>query len=108
MSTDRPLFTDDARHRETMRLLLTSMGCQWVLGSSAEEAVRILSRGPAGAAVLDSRVAICGSHQKNDKSRDIEKYSAGRVIVDYVDLTSGECGAGLGKDHRPKSRRIGP
>jgi hypothetical protein len=67
------------QHQETMRLLLASMGCQWVLASSLEEGIWILGRGPA--AVLDSRIASSRSHQKNDKIQDIVKRLADRVIL---------------------------
>jgi hypothetical protein len=69
------------QHQETMRLLLTSMGCQWVLASSLEEGIWILSRGPAAAAVMDSGIASSGSHRKNDKIQHIVKCVADRVIL---------------------------
>lgn len=64
-----------------MRLLLTSVGCQWVLASSLEEGIRILSRGPAAAAVLDSGIASSGSHQENDKIQGTVKCLTDRVIL---------------------------
>ena len=66
-----------------MRSLLTSMGCQWVLAFRLEEGTRILGRGPAAAADLDSGIASWGSRQKNDKLQDIVKYLAGRVIFAF-------------------------
>lgn len=69
------------QHQETMRLLLASMGCQWVLASSWEEGIWILSGGRAAAAVLDSGIASSGSHQKNDKIQDIGKRLTDRIIL---------------------------
>lgn len=75
------IISDNARDRETMRLLLASMGCRWVLASSLEEAIRILSRGSAAAAVLDSRATSWEPGRKNENLHDMVKYLAGRLIL---------------------------
>lgn len=75
------IISDNARDRETMRLLLASMGCRWVLASSLEEGIRILSRGSVAAAVLDSGVSNWEPSRKNENLDNIVKYLAGRLIL---------------------------
>jgi hypothetical protein len=74
------------QNQETMRLLLTSMGCQWVLASSLEEGIRTLSRGPGAAAVLDSGIASSGPHQKNHKIQGFVKCLTDRVILVFGEI----------------------
>lgn len=75
------IISDNVQDRETMRLLLASMGCRWVLASSLEEAIRILSRGSVAAAVLDSRATSWEPGRKNENLHDMVKYLAGRLIL---------------------------
>jgi hypothetical protein len=75
------IISDDALDGETMRLLLASMGCPWIMASGLEEAIRILRRGSVAAAILDSRITSWDCEREHQNFRNIVEYLAGRVIL---------------------------
>ena len=70
-----------AADRETIPLLLGSMGCRWILVSALEEAIATLNREPTAAAILDSRLVIVGPEERNQMLREILVRLPGRVIL---------------------------
>ncbi len=57
------IICDRAAERETIRVLVGTMGCQWVLASSIEEALAILSRERISAALLELPRAVSDPDQ---------------------------------------------
>lgn len=70
-----------AADRETIPLLLGSMGCRWLLVPTLEEALATLNREPTAAAILDSQLVIVGSEEKDHILREILVRLPGRVIL---------------------------
>jgi len=70
-----------AADRETIPLLLGSMGCRWIVAPTFEEALATLNREPTAAAILDSRLAIVGSKERHQILREILVRLPGRVIL---------------------------
>ena len=64
-----------------MPLLLRSMGCRCTLAATLEEAVGILNRESTAAAILESRLAMVDSEEKNETLREILVRLPGRVIL---------------------------
>ena len=52
------IMCERAAERETIRVLVGTMGCQWVLASSIEEALAMLSRERISAALLELPGAV--------------------------------------------------
>lgn|GEM_PF-3503034 len=75
------IISADEPDRETMRLLLSSMGCGWTLASSLEEGLKILSREPVAAAILDSAILSHSSLEKNENWQDVVNFLPGRVLL---------------------------
>ena len=75
------IISADESDRETMRLLLGSMGCGWVLTSSLAEGLKTLSRETVAAAVLDSAILSDSSLKKNESWQDVVNFLPGRVLV---------------------------
>lgn len=75
------IISDYEADRETIPLLLGSMGCRCTLAATLEEAVGILNRESTAAAILDSRLAIVDSEEKNRTLREILVRLPGRVIL---------------------------
>ena len=67
--------------RETMRLLLGSMGCPWILASTVEEGAKILGREPVAAAILDSGIVSWDFVPRNANLHAVVKFLPGRVIL---------------------------
>jgi hypothetical protein len=67
--------------RETIPLLLGSMGCRCTLAPTLDEAVGVLNRESAAAAILDSRLAMVDSEEKSRTLREILVRLPGRVIL---------------------------
>ena len=70
-----------AADRETIPLLLGSMGCRWILVSALEEAIATLNREPTAAAILDSRLVTVGPEERNQMLREILARLPSRVIL---------------------------
>lgn len=67
--------------RETLPLLLGSMGCRCTVASTLEDAVGILNRESAAAVIADSRLAIVDSVEKNQTLGDILARLPGRIVL---------------------------
>lgn len=67
--------------RETMRLLLGSMGCGWMLASSVREGLKILSRETVAAAILDSAILRESALENSENWRDVVNFLPGRVLL---------------------------
>ena len=75
------IISGNAEGRETIPLLVGSMGCRWILAPTLEQALATLNREPTAAAILDSRLVISGSEEKNEILREILVRLPGRVIL---------------------------
>lgn len=75
------IISADETDRETIRLLIGSMGCAWMLASSMPEGLRILGREPVAAAILDSAILMDSSFEKNERWHDVVNFLPGRVVV---------------------------
>jgi hypothetical protein len=67
--------------RDTIRVLVGTMGCQWVLASDLKEALDILNKEETSAVILDSRCAINESGREDERLNEILLRLPGRVIV---------------------------
>jgi hypothetical protein len=75
------IISADESDRETMRLLLGSMGCGWMLASRVAEALKLLSRETIAAAILDSRILSHHSLETNERWQDVVSFLPGRVLL---------------------------
>jgi len=76
------IVSDYEIDRETIPLLLGSMGCRWILTSTLEEAVGTLNRESIAAAIVDSRLMTVDSGEEtNQVLREILVRMPGRVIL---------------------------
>ena len=75
------IISADESDRETMRLLLGSMGCGWILASSVPEGLKILSQEPVAAAILDSAILSDSSIENNESWQDVVNFLPGRVLL---------------------------
>lgn len=72
------VISADESDRETMRLLLGSMGCGWMLASSVEEGLKILNREPVAAAIVDSGIL---TDRSLESWPDVVNSLSGRVLL---------------------------
>jgi hypothetical protein len=75
------IISGNAAGRETIPLLVGSMGCRWILAPTLEQALASLNREPTAAAILDSRLVISGPEEENEILREILVRLPGRVIL---------------------------
>jgi hypothetical protein len=75
------IISGNAAGRETIPLLVGSMGCRWILAPTLEQALAALNRESTAAAILDSRLVIAGSEERNGILREILVRLPGRVIL---------------------------
>jgi hypothetical protein len=75
------IISGNAAGRETIPLLVGSMGCRWILATTLEQALATLNREPTAAALLDSRLVISGPDEENEILREILVRLPGRVIL---------------------------
>src|SRR6266513_351768 len=75
------IICERAAERETIRVLGGSMGCQWVVASSIEEALAILSRERISAAVLELPGAVTDPDQMHKNVRGFLVRFPGRVMA---------------------------
>jgi len=75
------IICERAAERETIRVLVGTMGCQWVLASSIEEALAILSRERISAAVLELPGAVTDPDQMHKNVREFLVRFPGRVMA---------------------------
>ena len=73
------IVCERAAERDTMRVLMGTMGCQWVLASGIEEALAVIGRERTTAALLELPGAI--SDPVNRGVRELLMRFPGRVIV---------------------------
>lgn len=67
--------------RETIRVLVGTMGCQWVLASSIEEALAMLCRERASAALLELLGAVSDPDRMHKNVRELLMRFPGRVVA---------------------------
>jgi hypothetical protein len=85
------IICERAAERDTVRVLVGTMGCQWVLASSIEEALAILSRERTSAALLELPGAVSDPDRMHTNVRELLVRFPGRVIA----LTDGMPGPGV-------------
>src|SRR5437899_11219090 len=79
------IICERAAERETIRVLVGTMGCQWVVASSIEEALAMLSRERISAVLLELPGAVSDPDQIHKNVRQCLVRFPGRVIA----LTAG-------------------
>ena len=82
------IICERAAERDTIRVLVGTMGCQWVLASGIQEALTLLGRERTSAALLELPGAISDPSKLEQGVREILVRFPGRVIV----LTDGTPG----------------
>src|SRR2546429_5316835 len=75
------IICERAAERETIRVLVGTMGCQWVLASSIEEALAMLSRERISAALLELPGAVSDPDQIHKNVREFLVRFPGRVMA---------------------------
>src|SRR5205823_13422161 len=75
------IMCERAAERETIRVLVGTMGCQWVLASSIEEALAMLSRERISAALLELPGAVSDPDQMHKNVREFLVRFPGRVMA---------------------------
>lgn len=75
------IISERPAERDTIRVLVGTMGCQWVLASGLEEALVILGREPASAALLDLPNTGSDADPVYQCLRELLVRLPGRVIV---------------------------
>jgi len=82
------IICDRAAERDTIRVLVGTMGCQWVLASGIEEALVLLGRERTSATLLELPGAISDPAKLEEGVRELLVRFPGRVIV-LTDETPG-------------------
>ena len=75
------IICERAAERDTIRVLVGTMGCQWVLASDIEEALALLGRERTSAALLELPSAISDPAKMDRSIRELLVRFPGRVIV---------------------------
>ena len=75
------IICERAAERDTIRVLVGTMGCQWVLASGIEEALTLLGRERTSAALLELPGTISDPAKLEEGIREILVRFPGRVIV---------------------------
>lgn len=75
------IISADESDRETIRLLLGSMGCGCMLASGVADGLKILSRETVAAAILDSRILSQRSLENDENWQDVVSFLPGRVLL---------------------------
>jgi hypothetical protein len=75
------IICERAAERDTIRVLVGTMGCQWLLASDIEEALAILGRERTSAALLELPGAISNPAKLDQGLRELLVRFPGRVIV---------------------------
>ena len=75
------IICERAAERDTIRVLVGTMGCQWVLASGIEEALTLLGRERTSAALLELPGAISDPAELERGVRELLVRFPGRVIV---------------------------
>lgn len=82
------IICERAAERDTSRVLVGTMGCQWLLASNLEEAFALLNKEHASAALLELPGRISDPEQMDRNLRELLMRFPGRVIV-MTDETPG-------------------
>jgi hypothetical protein len=82
------IICERAAERDTIRVLVGTMGCQWVLASGIEEALTLLGRERTSAALLELPGVISDPAKLEEGVRELLVRFPGRIIV----LTDGAPG----------------
>ena len=75
------IICERTAERDTIRVLVGTMGCQWVLASDIEEALALLGRERTSAALLELSSAISDPAKMDQGIRELLVRFPGRVIV---------------------------
>jgi len=75
------IICERAAERETIRVLVGTMGCQWVLASSIEEALAMLSRQRISVALLELPGAVSDPDQMHKSVSEFLVRFPGRVMA---------------------------
>src|SRR5690348_8197808 len=75
------IICERAAERDTIRVLVGTMGCQWILASNMDEALMILGRERTSAALLELPGSISNPIQMHESVRELLVRFPGRVIV---------------------------
>src|SRR6266480_61664 len=75
------IICERAAERETIRVLVGTMGCRWVLASSIEEALAMLSLERISAALLELPRAVSDPDQMHKNVREFLVWFPGRVMA---------------------------
>jgi hypothetical protein len=75
------IICERAVERDTIRVLVGTMGCQWVLASNVEEAIAILGRERTSAALLELPGGTSDPDRMHQNLRELLARFPGRVIV---------------------------
>jgi hypothetical protein len=75
------IICERPEERDTLRVLVGTMGCQWVLASSIDEALAILSRERTSAALLELPGGVSDPDRMHKSVRELLVRFPGRVIA---------------------------
>src|ERR671922_47302 len=75
------IICERAAERDTIRVLVGTMGCQWVLASGIEEALTLLGRERTSAALIELPSAISDPAKLEEGIRELLVRFPGRIIV---------------------------
>ena len=84
------IICERAAERDTIRVLVGTMGCQWVLASNIDEALMILSRERTSAALLELPGSISDATRMHESVRELLVRFPGRVIALTEETPSAE------------------
>lgn len=84
------IICERAAERDTIRVLVGTMGCQWILASSLDEALPILGRERTSAALLELPGSISNSSRIHESVRELLVRFPGRVIALTEETPSAE------------------
>lgn len=87
------IICERAAERDTIRVLVGTMGCQWILASTLDEALAILGRERTSAALLELPGSISNPSRMQESVRELLVRFPGRVIA----LTEETPGAEISK-----------
>src|SRR5438874_11829966 len=75
------IMCERAAERDTIRVLVGTTGCQWVLASGIEEAVSLLGRGRTSAVLLELPGTVTDSVKLDQGIRELLVRLPGRGVV---------------------------
>jgi hypothetical protein len=99
------IICERATERDTIRVLVGTMGCQWVLASSIEEALAILNRERTSAALLELPGGVSDPDRMHKSVRELLVRFPGRVIVLTDEMPTPAIGELISKYSIPSVQR---